>query len=176
MENRSNTYWIPIVMATCMAIGLYTGNALTPRSDSIMTSGEERYQKIQDIINILDQRYVDSLDGQILFEKTIGDMLHSLDPHSNYIPAEELKAMNESIEGKFGGVGVRFFIIRDTVCITNVISNSPAMTAGLKSGDKIIKVDGKLIAGTNVTNEDLMAMLKGSEGTEEMFRSKEGKK
>ena len=176
MENRRNTYWIPIVMAMSMAVGLYTGNVLTPQSDSIMTSGEERYQKIQDIIHILDQRYVDSLDGQALFEKTIGDMLHSLDPHSNYIPAEELKAMNESIEGKFGGVGVRFFIIRDTVCVTNVIANSPAMIAGLKSGDKIIKVDGKLIAGKNVTNEDLMAMLKGSEGTEVNVTIKRGDK
>ena len=166
MENRKTAYWIPIVMATCMAIGLYLGNSLTPQPDPIMSSGEQRYQKIQDIIHILDQRYVDSLDGQALFEKTIGDMLHSLDPHSNYIPAEELKAMNEVIEGKFGGVGIRFYIIRDTVCVTNVIPNSPAMAAGLKSGDKIVSVDGKAIAGKKTTNDNLMGMLKGQEGTE----------
>ena len=165
MENKKTAYWIPMVMATCMAIGLYLGNSLTPQSDQILSSGEERYQKIQDIIHILDQRYVDSLDGQALFENTIADMLHSLDPHSNYIPAEQLKAMNEAIEGKFGGVGVRFFIIRDTVCVTNVIPNSPAMNAGLKSGDKILSVDGKAIAGKKITNEDLMGMLKGQEGT-----------
>ncbi len=165
MENNRTAYWIPLVMALCMAIGLYMGNSLAPKVDPIMTSGEQRYQKIQDIIRILDERYVDSLDGQQLFEGMIADMLHSLDPHSNYIPAEELKAMNEAIEGKFGGVGVRFFIIRDTVCITNVIPYSPALRAGLKAGDKVIEVDGKSIAGKKISNDDLMGMLKGQEGT-----------
>ena len=148
-----------------MAIGLYTGSALTPQQEVGLSVGEQRYQKIQDIIRILDERYVDTLNGQALFEQTIADMLHRLDPHSNYIPAEQLKAMNEAIEGKFGGVGVRFFIIRDTVCITNVIEGSPAEKAGLKAGDKIIEVDGKKIASKKVSNEDLMSMLKGEEGT-----------
>ena len=64
-------------------------------------------------------------------------MLHKLDPHSNYIPAKDLKAVNESIEGQFGGIGVRFFIIRDTICVTNVIPGSPSEAVGLKAGDKI---------------------------------------
>ena len=153
-------------MAICLSVGLFMGNFLTPQVAIPTSGGEERLQKLQDIIYILNQRYVDSLNGDQLFEETIADMLHSLDPHSNYIPAEELKALNESIEGKFGGVGMRFFIIRDTVCITNVIEGSPAMNAGLRAGDKIIKVDDKKITGIDITNEDLMALLKGREGTE----------
>lgn len=152
-------------MASCMALGLYLGNALTPKQQAFASAGESRYQKIQDVIHVLDEKYVDPIDGEKLFEKTIGDMLHKLDPHSNYIPAEELKAMNESIEGKFGGVGIRFFIIRDTVCVTNVLPYSPAMQAGLKSGDKILKVDGKGVASKKITNDEVMSKLKGIEGT-----------
>lgn len=165
MENKNNNYWIPIVMATCLAVGLYLGNLLTPAKIPSQSLGESRYQKMQDVIQILDQRYVDTLNGDELFERTIADMLHKLDPHSNYIPAEDLKAMNEAIEGKFGGVGIRFFIIRDTVCITNVLPNSPAMKAGLKAGDKILKVDGEKIARIKISNEEIMGMLKGTENT-----------
>lgn len=130
-----------------------------------MSGGSAKYQKMQDIIDVLDQRYVDSLNGEALFEQTISDMLHKLDPHSNYIAAKDLALMNESIQGQFGGVGVRFFILRDTICVTNVIIGSPSDQAGLKAGDKIIKVDGKNVAKKKITNEKVMALLKGNENT-----------
>ncbi len=164
-QQRNSNYWIPIVMASCIALGLYLGNVLTPNQPAQKSVGQERYQKMQDIIQVLDKRYVDSIDTEALFEKTIGDMLHELDPHSNYIPASELKAMNEAMVGKFGGVGIRFFIIQDTVCVTNVLPDSPAMIAGLQSGDKILKVDGKKVARTKISNEEIMGMLKGTENT-----------
>lgn len=165
MEPRKNMYWVPIVMASCLALGLYMGNLLSPQQEGNLSTGEARFDKIQEVIQILDQRYVDSLNGDDVFEQMIGEMLHRLDPHSNYIPAEELTAMNEMIEGKFGGIGIRFFIIRDTVCVTNVINGSPSELVGLKAGDKIVKIDGKKVAGKRLTNEDLMGMLKGAEGT-----------
>lgn len=152
-------------MACFLAVGLLLGKKLTPQQEVATSGGEVRYQKIQEIIHVLDERYVESVDGEELFEKTIGDMLHKLDPHSNYIPAEDLKAMNESIEGKFSGVGIRFFIIRDTLCITNVLPYSPAEKSGLFSGDKILSVDKKPIVGSGIKNEDVMSMLKGVAGT-----------
>lgn len=152
-------------MAIAMTAGLVLGNALTPKSVELQSSGQSKYEKLQDIIHILDKRYVDKIDDDALFEQSIADMLHKLDPHSNYIPARDLKAVNEEIEGKFGGVGIRFFIIRDTVCITNVLPGSPSERAGLKSGDKIIKVDGKKIAKKKISNDEVMGMLKGHEGT-----------
>jgi carboxyl-terminal processing protease len=152
-------------MAFTMAIGLLLGSVLTPAGETVMTSeGQLKYQKLQDVLHILDKKYVDNVDGDEIFEQTIADMLHRLDPHSNYIAAKDLQRVNEDIQGKFGGVGVRFFIIRDTVCITNVLPNSPSMRAGLKSGDKIIKVDGKKIASKKITNAKVMEMLKGQEG------------
>lgn len=176
MNQNKNTYLIPLMMAVCVAIGLFLGNLLTPPEEHIFSDGEQDYAKIQEIIRILDSRYVDSLDGDVVFEQMIGEMLHRLDPHSNYIPAEELAEMNEAIEGKFGGVGIRFFIIRDTVCVTNVIEGSPSQKSGLLAGDKIVQIDGKTIAGKRLSNEDLMGMLKGEEGTKVSVTILRGKK
>ncbi len=153
-------------MACFLAVGLLLGKKLAPTEREIVYSnGEVRYQKIQEIIHVLDEKYVDTINGDRLFEETISDMLHKLDPHSNYIPAKDLKAMNESLEGKFSGVGIRFFIIRDTVCVTNVLNYSPAMKAGLKAGDKIIQVDTSNVASVGISNDEIMGLLKGVAGT-----------
>ncbi|MFT6982861.1 MAG: carboxyl-terminal processing protease [Crocinitomicaceae bacterium] len=178
MENNKRSYLIPILVAFSMAIGLLVGSLLTPIHESALTEKEQaRYQKMGDVIRILDKEYVDDVDSDALFEKTIADMLHQLDPHSNYISAKDLERVNEGIQGKFGGVGVRFFVIRDTVCITNVLPNSPSELAGLKAGDKIIKVDGELIAGTNINNDKVMDMLKGNAGKQvNLVISRQGKK
>lgn len=149
-----------------MVVGLMLGSFLTPGRESLSsTSGGEKYRKMQDIINILDKKYVDTINGENLFEETIADMLHKLDPHSNYIPARDLQLMTESIEGQFGGIGVRFFIIRDTICITNVIAGSPSESIGIKAGDKIIEVNGKKVAGKKITNDKVMSQLKGKPQT-----------
>ncbi len=140
------------------------------------STGEQRYQKIQDIIEILDNKYVDTINGNRLFEETIADMLHKLDPHSNYIPAEELKAMQESIQGEFGGIGVRFFMIRDTLCVTHVIPGSPSEYVGIVAGDKIVKVEKTTIASKKVSTDKIMSLLKGPKGTPvnvEVIRGKE---
>lgn len=166
MSNNRTSYLLPIALAGCMVVGLMLGSFLTPGRESLSTSaGAEKYRKMQDIINILDKKYVDTINGENLFEETIADMLHKLDPHSNYIPARDLQQMTESIEGQFGGIGVRFFIIRDTICITNVIAGSPSESVGIKAGDKIIEVNGKKVAGKKITNDKVMSQLKGKPQT-----------
>lgn len=166
MENNKQSYLIPILVAFSMSIGLLMGNLLTPNKEVELTAeGQARQQKMEDVMRIIDREYVDDVDSKDLFERTIEDMLHKLDPHSAYMTAEEVKALNEGIQGKFGGVGVRFFVIRDTVCITNVLPNSPSMQAGLKAGDKILKVDGKQIASKNITTDKIMGLLKGTADT-----------
>lgn len=168
MLNNKNNYLIPLLLAVFMAIGLLLGNFFSSRMNIVGvsgTGGAEKYQKLQDIIEILDNKYVDTVNGEKLFEETIGDMLHKLDPHSNYIPARELAEMNESIEGKFGGIGVRFFVIRDTICVTHVLPNSPSERAGIMAGDKIIKIENKVVAGKKISNDKIMSLLKGKENT-----------
>tara|TARA_R110000737_G_scaffold352345_1_gene398012 strand:+ start:2880 stop:4472 length:1593 start_codon:yes stop_codon:yes gene_type:complete len=167
MENNpKNHYLIPLGLALAVAVGLGLGFYLTPKTNySFAEKKGEKYQKIQDILEVLDKRYVDDVNGEKLFEETISDMLHKLDPHSNYIAARDMKDAKESIEGKFGGIGVRFMILRDTVCITHVIEGSPSLKAGAKAGDKILTVNGKKVAGVKISNDKVMENLKGLEGT-----------
>ena len=167
---------LPMVMSIILAAGLYIGHCLAPTIEQPQGEAQKNYQKLQDIIHLLDQRYVDSIDREDLFERTIADMLHSLDPHSNYIPARDLQALNEQIDGQFSGVGVRFFVIRDTICITNVLPGSPSERAGIKSGDKIIKIDGKTVAGKLISNDEVMSSLKGKTNTEVKVVVLRGKK
>ena len=103
-------------------------------------------------------------------------MLHQLDPHSNYISAKDITSVNESIEGDFGGVGMRFFILRDTICITQIIPDSPCMASGVKAGDKIIYIDKEKVAGNGVDNQKVMSLLKGKSGTDVEIKVLRGKK
>ena len=165
MNRSKQAYLLPLIIAGAMIVGLLLGNAFSSGNTYELSTGGEKYRKIQDIIEIIDRKYVDTINGEDLFEKTISDMLHKLDPHSNYIPARELARINESIEGQFGGVGVRFFIIRDTICVTNVVVGSPSFQSGIKAGDKFIEIDGKKVAGQKISNDKVMSMLKGKPNT-----------
>ncbi len=163
-KNRS--YLIPLIISVSVAIGLLIGGRLNPApSEEQFSYGGSHDQKLRDIMHLVNMRYVDSVDVDKLFEETISDMLNRLDPHSNYISAEDLKSLNESINGEFGGVGIRFFVLRDTVCVTHVLPDSPSQEAGLKDGDRIIKVDGTVIAGKQISSDKIMGMLKGAPGT-----------
>ena len=122
-------------------------------------------QKLEDVLNLLDSKYVDPIDRDAVFEETISEMLHKLDPHSNYIPAKDMALMSESIEGNFSGIGVRFFKLRDTISITHVLSDSPSERAGLKDGDQIVRINGKNAAGVQMSTDTIMSLLKGKSGS-----------
>jgi carboxyl-terminal processing protease len=179
MEQKNNKFLLPIAFAVMLAVGLVIGNAISPKMNMIVGNGEasgNRYQKVQEIITKLDQKYVDDVNGEQLFEDMIGDMLHKLDPHSNYIPAKELKAMNESIQGKFGGIGVRFLVIKDTICLTFIIKGSPSEAVGILPGDKIVQIEKENVAGKKITTDKIMSLLKGEEGTKVNVKILRGKK
>ncbi|MNJ88871.1 Carboxy-terminal processing protease CtpB precursor [compost metagenome] len=171
--NRKYAFVYPLLLMVFLVIGLWIGSRLNPTLEPQMKSGN--YSKMQEIINLLDREYVDSVESKKLFEKAISDMLHELDPHSNYIPYEDLKTVNEQIDGKFGGVGIRFAIIRDTLCVTNVIPGSPSFKAGVLAGDKILVIDGKNVAHKKIKNEDVLGKLKGDPNTKvnvQLYRNK----
>src|SRR5690554_5655731 len=163
--NSSNKALYPLIGSLLIVIGLLLGISLSKgkSNDSTLTSKYE--QKLADIIQVLDKEYVDTIDKKVLFEKTISDLLHGLDPHSNYIAAEDLAEMSENIQGKFGGVGIRFTIYDDTLSVVNVIDKSPAYVAGVQKFDQIINVDGEDIANVGLSNEHVRELLKGQEGT-----------
>lgn len=121
--------------------------------------------KFARFIDLLDSYYVDSVDAEELVETAIVNILEELDPHSTYIPAEELKKMREPLQGNFEGIGISFNILHDTLYVISAISGGPSEKVGVLAGDKIIQVDGEIIAGTGITNEDVFSLLRGKKGT-----------
>lgn len=113
----------------------------------------------------LNKYYVDSVDNEQATEDAIKGILNNLDPHSIYIPADEVRAMNEPLKGNFEGVGIQFNILQDTIFVITPISGGPSEKVGIMAGDRIVKVDGENVAGIDITNSDVQKYLKGPKGT-----------
>ena len=122
-------------------------------------------KKFDALLQYIEYAYVDSTDDNKLVEDAIVAVLKELDPHSVYIPKEELKKMNEPLVGNFEGVGIQFNIFHDTLIVVSPISGGPSEKVGLKAGDKIIEVDGENIAGIGLQNSDVQKKLRGKKGT-----------
>ena len=120
-------------------------------------------RKFNTFYGMLTSTYVDSIDYQQLIDRAIDDVLESLDPHSNYLTAEEMTSETERMEGSFSGIGVEFNVISDTIIIVNVIGDAPAAKAGLQAGDRIVEVDGVNVVGTK--RGDVPKLLRGPKGT-----------
>lgn len=110
--------------------------------------------------------YVDSVDTHEMAEEAIVAMLEKLDPHSVYIPAEEVEAMNEPLDGNFEGIGIEFMILKDTLMVVATIPGGPSEKVGLMAGDRIVEIDGQNVAGIGLTNSDVFDFLRGPKGSE----------
>ena len=164
MNNSRYSIVLPLVISLSICVGfilcyVIMGDVFDSQKKS------PGVQKLEDVLDLLDSKYVDPIDRDQVFEDAISEMLHKLDPHSNYIPANDMLAMAESIEGNFSGIGVRFFKLRDTISITHVLPGSPSMRAGLEDGDQIVKIDGRNAAGVKMSTDTIMSMLKGKSKT-----------
>lgn len=150
---------IPMVFAVGIAGGLWMGKYF------FTTRLDPREQKLHAMLEMIEEQYVDTVDMDSLLEQLYPKMLALLDPHSAYIPASELQAVTEDLEGSFSGVGVSFQIINDTVNIVEVVAGGPAEKVGLLAGDKILRADTLNLTGKNATNEMVFKNLRGQKGT-----------
>lgn len=133
---------------------------------SITTFGQTMAtHKLGTFMQIVEQTYVDTVNSNILVEEAINAMLTDLDPHSVYISKKDLQKMNEPLEGKFEGVGIQFNILKDTILVVSPIAGGPSEKLGIMSGDKIVKIDGEVVAGVGYKNKDVMNSLRGEKGT-----------
>lgn len=163
---------IPLLFAVGIAMGIWIGKYMFSSSKSI------HEEKLQTILNMIEQEYVDDVDIDSLLEQLYPKMLELLDPHSAYIPASELQAVNDELEGSFSGVGVSFQIMNDTVTVIEVIAGGPSEKVGILAGDKILKADTISLTGKNATNENVFKYLRGPKGsnvTLEIMRSTSAK-
>ncbi len=124
-----------------------------------------RTNKISSILSYIDNEYVDSVDIGEITESAIPEIISQLDPHSVYIPAEDLQRFNEPLMGNFSGIGIEFNMNEDTVAVVNTIPNGPSETVGVMAGDRIILVDDSLIAGVKMPTRDVIGLLKGPKGS-----------
>lgn len=166
MSKGKNYRFTPLWMAISVVIGILIGSFYANhfsgnRLSIINTSGN----KLNNLLHIIDDQYVDTVNINDLVEKAMPQILSELDPHSVYITAREGEIANDDLRGSFSGIGIEFTIRQDTIRVQNVISNGPAERAGLLAGDKIVEVDDSVFVGKKVTNEEAMHRLKGPKDT-----------
>lgn len=164
-SNRGKYFIVPFFVGAALAVGIWLGTMFVPQgglSDPIVQNST----KFNTILELIEDKYVDSVDHDLLIESSIEGMIKKLDPHSAYIPATDLELVNEQLEGNFGGVGIRFLIHDDTLVATHVIDGSPSQAAGMLPGDRLIEIDDEDITGGELTNQDVMDKLKGKQGTD----------
>jgi carboxyl-terminal processing protease len=121
--------------------------------------------KLSSILNYISSEYVDSIGVETLTESAIPVILDELDPHSVYIPARDLSKYNEPLVGNFSGIGVQFNMVDDSVAIINTIANGPSEIVGIFAGDRIVKVNGRNVAGVKLPSDSIVGMLRGPKGT-----------
>lgn len=170
MSNRINRAGmaLPLFLAIGIALGIIFGKFIFDKPLS------PRQEKLEQILSMIENEYVDDIDVDSLMEQLYPKLLSLLDPHSAYIPASELTAVNEDLEGSFSGVGVSFQVINDTVTVIEVVTGGPSEKVGILPGDKIIKADDFSLTGKNATTENVYKHLRGKEGTKvnlEIMRS-----
>ncbi len=163
---KKSIVWLPFIIAISIIIGIFIGlkyNASTPpKSTNIQISRN----KIDNLLDIIDAQYVDTVDINDMIEEIVPQIIDELDPHSAYIPAKDLQSVNEELDGSFSGIGVQFSILSDTVTVVSVVPGGPSEKMGIMPGDRIIEVDDSAFVGKeNVSNDKVLKKLRGAKGS-----------
>jgi carboxyl-terminal processing protease len=159
--------WLPLLCSLVLILGMILGFNLrdTLRLKRDIGAAVQRNDRLEEIIDLINEKYVDSINSNSLYKDAVDGILKSLDPHTAYIPADELQGINDDLEGGFSGIGIEFSILRDTIEVTSVIEDGPAKHAGIEIGDQVIKVGDSLVAGKGITSDDIVHLLKGKQNT-----------
>lgn len=162
----NNSRFTPMLVSLGIVAGIIIGsfyaNHFTGKRLNIINNSSD---KINSLLHIIDDQYVDSVNMTDLVEKSLPQILKELDPHSVYIPAAEAEAANQELKGNYSGIGVQFTIYKDTVRVVRIIEGGPSESAGLKAGDRIVNIDGKNYVGKIVNNDETKKRLKGKSGS-----------
>jgi carboxyl-terminal processing protease len=162
-HNGKLLVFYPLLLAAMLATGVYFGSFV-----SVPPAGtkKESVTKITNLLNVIDDYYVEEIDRKDLTENAIRDILMGLDPHSAYMTPEDAIKAREDLSGNFGGVGIQFLVHKDTLVVTHLIEGGPSAEAGLLPFDRIVSVDGTSMAGKEITTEDVFKKLRGPVGTD----------
>ena len=148
----------PLIYASLVAIGVYIGSANKNARDTVDS-------KLNNMLQMINEHYVDSVNYISFENDAINAMLRELDPHSSYISTKDFKSIEEDMQGSFSGIGIEFNIIEDSIVVVSPISGGPSEKLGIKSGDRIIRVEKKDVASTGIKNEEVIKILRGEKGS-----------
>lgn len=169
-KNSKHTVLFPLLLAAGVVLGLVLGqylgrNTTTSQLKGMLSRMALPDNKLSYTLSLIENQYVDSVSMDSLAEHVIPMLVKELDPHSVYIPAAEMQALNEPLEGEFDGIGVVFNMATDTVIVLNVIPQGPSDKAGVKAGDRIVEIGDSLVAGRKIPQNNVVKMLRGPRGT-----------
>lgn len=175
---NNNRFLLPLAFAATLAVGVLIGVKISPfagAARSGYSAANSADNRINEIMNFISARYVDSINVDSIVDAFVGDYLNdpatidelfkALDPHSSYIPKEDLVSFNEDLEGNFDGIGIEFNIVDDTIMVVAAMSGGPSQKLGIQAGDKIVMIDDSLVAGIGITSDRVIKHLRGKKGT-----------
>ncbi|HXB40470.1 MAG TPA: S41 family peptidase [Bacteroidia bacterium] len=167
LTNNRRPWLNPLIYSALLIAGVIIGSLIFRERKPEKFTGNPHASagKIDNVLDFIEQNYVDTVKRSDLEEKTLVAMLNQLDPHSEYIPAADLQQVNEPLQGNFDGIGVEFNIVNDTICVVHPVQGGPSESVGVKAGDRIVKVEGKNLAGVKISNKKVFEALRGKKGT-----------
>lgn len=165
MQKRKFSVWLPLVLSVSMIAGMFLGYRMRDSIPGRPFFYNESSGALREIFQLIDDYYVDSVSVKALGDTAIQAMLQKLDPHSVFIPSEELQQVNDELMGGFFGIGIEFNIFDDTVHVINVLKDGPGYSAGLKTGDKIIRAGDSILAGRGLDADQVRGILRGKKGS-----------
>lgn len=154
--------YLPLILGTAIAAGIFVGGKLdfADAPDRLFSKNSKK-DKLNRLIDYIDYDYVDDINTDSIVDVTVNGILDNLDPHSVYIPKEDMQRVAENMKGDFVGIGVSFYTYRDTITVIRAIEDGPSAKAGIMGGDRIIMADGDTLYGRHLIDEDLVSKLKG---------------
>ncbi|HTF81526.1 MAG TPA: S41 family peptidase, partial [Cytophagales bacterium] len=172
-KNSSFNIKLPLFLGIALVIGIFTGAKLFS-TGTASNDTSKSLLKMKEVLNLVDKEYVDTVNTDQLVDNAIDKMLENLDPHTVYIKPKDLSIAQAQLEGDFEGIGIEFQIIKDTLYVVTPISGGPSEAAGLKSGDKIIRINDTSSTGSILNTQYVFSKLRGKKGTKVKLGIKRG--
>lgn len=176
---KINKIYLPVLFFSCVALGIVIGGLINyPVAQSSFSKNNYK-SKLNSLINFIDNEYVDDVQTDSIVDLTVTNILSNLDPHSVYIPKSEQKQEAENMRGDFVGIGINFYMYKDSVAVVKPIANGPAEKAGIKAGDRLLYADNYKLFGKKIHNDTLYKKLRGEEGSKvtlTVYRKSENRK
>lgn len=167
MTGKKTHVWLPLLLAAVLAAGMLLGYQLKDSMGQYAPSffAKKKQTELQELFELIRTRYVDSVQMDSLSTFVVKELFSQLDPHSTFIPANDVNNFNNELKGNFEGIGVEFDLFNDTVTVLNVLADGPAERAGIRTGDRLLQANQKNVSGINATADQIQKEFAGPRGT-----------